>query len=436
MRTNIAGPAVAAILAFLAAGGAAAGPVEQDKKQIAFIHKTMTDRLRLIRKQLAGGKLDLAEKNIRGMTEQLAEEARLTRRIRAKEPGYTPNPPIDFDATPAAARRAEYAEAKRLAIEAGKKLNADAQAANAALLKAKNRQMATIAISALKMTVENAPGRPGGKASDLVVEAVKKLNGYIMDKTIARPIARISEAELLKGNFVKIAEAARLLEKIEWTRGEVVAFAREMDAVVKTLDRAAQAERAWQKYAWLKEPGAGALKVRIVDLAARDLALELGGRTLTPADKGRVIEIENPVVVTARMQDKRRKFCVERREYARTHTKTIILHPGPGGGPEDSLVYSSSRIPARSSWTIQREAFEWKPGFNSRLEPAPRALGKAYWKRERDRMRWTLEAKPGQQVNLHVKGGIDWLFERNTRGKRSSNKENHTGSATLVLRLQ
>lgn len=420
----------------LAVSRAGAGQVEQDKKQIAFIHETMTDRLRLIRKQLAAGKPGLAEKNIRGMTEQLAEEARLTRRIRAKEPGYTPNPPVDFDATPAAARRAEYAEAKRLALEAGKKLNADAQAANAALLRAKNRQLATIAISALKMTVENAPGRQGGKAGDLVVEAVKKLNGYIMDKTIAQPIARISEAELIKGNFVKIAEAARLLEKIEQARGQVITFARKMDEAVEKLDRAAQAEKAWQQYAWLKEPGAGTLKVQIVDLTARDLELALGGRTLTPEDEGRVIEIDNPVLVTARMQDKRRKFCLERKEYARTRTKTIILHPGPGGGPEDSLVYSSSRIPAKSSWTIRRETFQWKPSFNSSLESAPRTVGQAYWKRERDRMRWTLEAEPGRQVNLHVKGRIDWLFERNTRGKRSKKDETNTGSATLVLRLR
>ncbi|MBW2703305.1 MAG: hypothetical protein JRF33_21010 [Deltaproteobacteria bacterium] len=411
---------------------ASAGQVEQDKKQITFINKTMADRQSLIRKQLQAGKLDLAEKNIRGMTKQLAEEARLTKRILAKEPGFSPNPPVDFDASPAMARRAEYTHAKKLAIDAGKQLNKDAQSANAALLKAKSRQLATIAISALKMTIENAPGRQGGKALDLAVEALKKLNGYIMDKTISEPIARISEAKLLKNNFVTIGEAARLLKKLEAAREQVVRFAKEMDTAEKKLDRAAAAEKEWQKYRWLKEAGADSIKVKVLDLTTRELELKLDGQVVK---KGAVLEIKNPSMLTARVIGARRKFCVQRREYARTRTKTIILHPGPGGGPEDSLVYSSSRIPAKSSWTIQKESFDWKPSFNSNLEKAPKAMTGTYWKLERDRMRWILQAKPGEQVNVHVKGEIHWLFKRQTRGKRAEKKEKNDGSATLVLKV-
>ena len=144
MKPNFARAALFGLVLLLPSAWVLAGQLEQDKKQVAFINRTMGERQSLIRKQLAAGKLELAEKNIRGMTEQLADLARLTKRIRASQPGYSPNPPLDFKATPAASRKAEYTKAKKLAIAAGKQLNKDAQAANAALLKAKSRQLATI----------------------------------------------------------------------------------------------------------------------------------------------------------------------------------------------------------------------------------------------------------------------------------------------------
>jgi hypothetical protein len=405
-----------------------------DKKQVAFVNRTLEQRLKTIRKQLKDNQLGLVEKNIRGATESLQELARLTKRIRSSEPGFSPDPPIDFSSPPAASRQKEYTQAKRLAIEAGKQINRDYQTANQELLKAKNRQMATIAISALKFTVENAPGRPGGKVSDLVVEGVKKLNGYLMDTYVAQPIARTSEVELLKKNFVTIQDAARLMRILDQSRENVLAVARQMDQKARELDPAVAAEKVWQKYAWLKTAGAGQLTVEILDVRARDLELSLGGKKVDAASKGKTIRVGNPLILSARVNGKRRKFCLERREYAK-RTKTIIIHSGPGGGPADSLVYSSSRIPARSSWTIEKEAFRWKPSFNSTVESDPRAVSGAYWKLEEGRVRWKLQAKPGEQVNLKVDGKIDWKFEADRHGKKIKNQESNDGSATLVLKI-
>ncbi len=420
------------ILGLLAPGTALAGGGE--KKQIAFIARTMKQRLKTIRDQLRANKLSLAERNMRGLTESLREMARLTKRVRRQEPGFTPNPPAGCQPGPATARQAEYLKAKGLAIAAGKRLNRDAQAANAALLKAKNQQIATIAISALKFTIENAPGRQGGKVGDLAVEAIKKLNGYLMETYVAQPISGISEVTLLKGNFVKIRDGARLLARLEKSREQVIGLAKQMDQRAKTLDKAVAAERAWKEFAWLCSAGSGKLKVQVVDLRARDLELTLAGHTLGPKAKGQTFTIDSQAIVAARVRGPRRKFCVERREYAK-RTKSIIIHPGPGGGPADSLVYSSSRIPAKSAWTIQAESFSWKPSFNSRIEAAPRAVGRPYWKPERDRMRWSIEAEPGEQVNVKVDGTIHWRFESNIRGKRRKKDEKNTGSATLVLKV-
>jgi len=422
-----------AVVVFHFSGKASAGTAE-DKKQVAFVNRTLKDRLITIRKQLRENKLGLVERNIRGATESLRELARLTKRIRKNEPGFSPDPAIDFSATPAASRQKEYAEAKRLAIQAGKQINRDYQTANQALLKAKNRQMATIAISALKFTIENAPGRQGGKVSDLVVEGVKKLNGYLMDTYIAQPIARISEAGLLKKNFVSIKDGARLMRLLDKSREQVLQVARQMDSKAKELNSAVAAEKEWKKYAWLKQAGAGQLTVKILDVRARDLELSLGGRKIDTASKGKTIQVGNPLILSARVQGKRRKFCLERRQYAK-RTKTIIIHPGPGGGPQDSLIYSSSRIPARSSWTIEKESFRWKPSFNSTIEDDPRAVSSAYWKPERSRVRWNLQAKPGEQVNIKVDGKIDWKFEAKRHSQQIENKESNDGSATLVLQV-
>jgi len=422
---------VIGLLLVLQTASLAAAGNSSDKKQIDFINRTLEQRLKTIRQQLRDNQLNLVEKNIRGVTESLREMARLTKSIRKTEPGYSPDPPIDFGAGPANSRQREYAQAKKLAIDAGKQINRDYQTANEALLKAKKRQMATIAISALKFTIENAPGRQGGKVSDLVVEGVKKLNGYLMDKYISQPIARISEVDLLKNNFIAISDAARLMKVLDQSREKVLGVARKMDQQVKILDPAAAAEKEWGKYAWLKQAGAGQLTVKVLNVSSRDLEIRLGGQIVK---KGQTIKINNPVTVSSRVVGKRRKFCSERREYAK-RTKTIIVHPGPGGGPEDSLVYSSSRIPARSSWTIKKESFTWKPSFNSSVEDDPKALSGAYWKLEKGRVRWKLEGQPGEQVNVKVDGKIDWLFEANRHGKKIKNEETNDGSATLVLQI-
>ncbi len=412
----------------------ASAGTEDDKKQVAFINRTLEQRLKTVRRQLGENKLGLVEKNIRGATESLRELARLTKRIRKSEPEYSPDPPIDFSSRPATSRQKEYQKAKHLAIEAGKQINRDYQTANRELLKAKNRQIATIAISALKFTIENAPGRQGGKVSDLVVEGVKKLNGYLMDTYVAQPIARTSEVELLKKNFVSIRDAAKLMRLLDQSRKKVIEVARRMDRKAGELNKAVAAEKAWKQYAWLKQAGAGQLTIEVLDFRARDIELRLGGKKIEAASKGKTFKVANPLVLSARVYGKRRKFCIERREYAK-RTKTIVIHAGPGGDPSDSLVYSSSRLPARSAWTIEKEAFKWKPSFNSTVESDPRAVSGAYWKLEKGRVRWNLQAKPGEQANIKVDGKIDWKFEAQRHGKKFKKRESNNGSATLVLKI-
>ncbi len=405
------------------------------KKQIDFLAGGLPERLSSIRALLRENKTDVATAQIRSVTEALSQIGRLTKEIRAAEPGYAPPLAFDFDATPARARQAEYTEAKKLSLAAAKAINQDCQAANQALLQAKNRQMATIAISALKFTVENAPGRPGGELTEFVVEGAKRLNGYLMDKYIAEPITGgLSEVQLLKDNFVSIADGAKLLKSCEASREKAMAIAKSMDAEAKKLAGAAEAEKAWQAFRWLLTPGSGTLKVEVVDVQLRAFKLMLGDVEVTPSLKGKTLELKSPIVLSARVQDERRKFCVDKRAYAQK-TKTIILEPGPGGGPEDSLVYRSSQNNARSSWTIVEERFDWSPSTNGSLEDDPKAVSGAYWKLERARMRWTIKARPGEQVNVFVKGAIRWKLDQVLPGGSKQQEEKNDGSATLVLKV-
>lgn len=411
-----------------------AASVSQLKKDVEFVNANLKRRLKIIRSQLRKKKYDLATKNINTTVESLQRIARNTKKIRKEEPGYSPNPPIDFDRTPAAARMAQYKKAKKLAIEAGKKLNSNYMAANQALLKARERQIKTIAVSALKFTVENAPGQPGGKVSDLVVEGVKKLNSYLMDEYIAKPISGISEVKLLKNNFVTIRDGEKLLKRLDAAREEVLEVARRMDREVKKLQPVVQAEKRWQKYRWLSEPGVSKVTVKILDYKPRDFELTINGVKLKSSLKGKTLTIPTLVTLKARVKGKRAQFCLDKKEQAKK-MKTIILHAGPGGGPSDSLVYSSSRIPAKSSWLIQKESFTWKPSSNTTIENAPAAVSGVYWKQEKARVLWDVPASPGEKFNLYVKGKITWEFTRNIRGKISKKKETNDGTATLVLEV-
>jgi hypothetical protein len=295
--------------------------------------------------------------------------------------------------------------------------------------------MATIAISALKFTVENAPGRPGGELTEFAVEGMKRLNSYLMDTYIAAPITNnLSEVQLLKDNFVSIADGAKLLKGCEASREKVMALARGMDQAVMILKAAAEAEKAWQAFRWLQAAGAATLKVQVVDVQVRALKLTLGEVEVTPAMKGKTLELKSPVLLGARVADERRKFCLEKRAYAQK-TKTIVLEPGPGGGPEDSLVYHSSQNNARSAWLIQEESFDWSPSSNSTLDDYPKALSGAYWKLAKGRVRWTPQAKPGEQVNVQVKGTIRWKLDQVLPGGKKQQEETNDGSATLVLKI-
>lgn len=416
------------------ARGAKAQSVDSDKRQVSFLQGGLDARLTTIRKQLQDGRADLATRNIQSVTQVLEQVAGLTRRIRAKEPDYVPNPPIDFAATPATARAAEYAEAKRMAIVAGSRLNGEAQKANAALLAVKNRQFKTIAVSALKMTVENAPGRQGGKVMDIGLECLKQLNNFLLSKYVAEPIARTSEVELLRGNFVSIRDGEKLLKQIEVARRGLIALARDMDGRQRALNAAVAAEREWKKYAWLKAKGAGELKVRVLSVTAREMRVWLGDTELKADAKGKVLTVGQQIIVRARVVGAKRRFCLEKRAYAEK-TRSIAMLPGPGGGPEDSLVYRSTTMPAQTSWTIARETFRWSPSHNGTMTPEAAALSRTYWKQERPQMRWSLKARPGEQVNFKVDGEIEWKLDQNLRGNRKQQTEKNDGSATVVLQL-
>ncbi|MBW2731364.1 MAG: hypothetical protein JRH20_03165 [Deltaproteobacteria bacterium] len=422
-------------LVLLLAAPAQADELTTLKREVAFVNRTLTGTLKTVRAQLRKGQTRLATANINAITKSLKRLARATKRIRKREPGYAPNPPINFDRTPAASRQSEYANAKKLGITAAKRVFGDYQSASAALQRAKRRQLKTIAISMLKFTIENAPGRQGGKVLDLVVEGVKKLNSSLMDTYISAPITRISEVKLLRNNFIDIRQAGRLMRVLQASQGKLMIFAHKMNGQAKNLQSAMRAEKSWQRYRWLQRAGAANVKVRVMNVRLRDMELRLGGTKLSVASKGRLLRLPRTVLLFARVKGKQAAFIRQKRALAQ-RSRTIRLHSGPRGGPEDSLVYSSTRVPARSSWLIQHERFNWKPSNNTRIEVAPRAVKVGYWRRERGQVRWTLPTRTGENFSIFVKGQQRWRFVRMMRGRRSEKHKDETSSATLVLKVE
>jgi hypothetical protein len=400
------------------------------KKDNNFVNQNITRQLELIREQLRNRQYSLAESNIKGVTSSLERIAGNTREIRKSEPGYTPNPPIDFDNTPAASRYDEYLEARTIAIEAGKQINADYDEANKNLLKAKERQLKTISIVMVKFTIDNAPGA----GNSVVVESVKKLNSYLMEKYISEPIAGFTEVSLLQNNFISIRDGEKLLAHMDQVRRKVLNYAQEMNQEMKQLNSASAAEKEWQKYRWLQESGAQQLTVQLVDYKPRDFELLINGTPVSSLGKTATFTIPVNVSLAARVKCERRAFCRERKEYAKT-TKTIVVHPGPGGGLEDSLIFSSTTIPAKTSWLIKEESFQWKPSFNTDIEDNPAAVTGDYWKKNQAGVLWKISAKPGETINVYVTGKITWEMERNLRGNVTKQTETNDGSATLVLKV-
>jgi CheY-like chemotaxis protein len=256
-----------------------------------------------------------------------------------------------------------------------------------------------------------------------------------MDKYIAEPITGgMSEVGLLKDNFVSIADGEKLLKRCEESRTKVVDLAKRLDADMKALNEAAEAEKAWAKFRWLKEAGAGTMKVEVVDVQVRAMAVTLGGTEVTAGLKGKTLELPLPIMLTAKVKDERRKFCLDKKAYARK-SKTISVLPGPGGSDEDSLVYTSSTLGGKSSWLIKDESFDWQPSGNTSVEDDPKAVHPVYWKLQKSRVRWKLPAKAGEQVNVFVKGKIQWEFDQVLPTKKDRKQELNDGTATLVLKI-
>ncbi|MFZ4580149.1 MAG: hypothetical protein ACOYOB_17320 [Myxococcota bacterium] len=423
-------PAAAALTADVAAAVAA------DKAMIKTLYGGLEARLVLIRTQLREGKVDLATANIRQVTDVLKQGKDLTKRIRTVEPGFQPNLPLNFKDLPAATRQGDFREARKRQTAAVPLITQNCVDARKAVDSVKGRASATIYLVALKFAIDNAPGRQGGQIVDLVVEGVKRLNGWLMDKYVAEPITnKLNEADLIQRNMVKLEVARRLVTACEKNRDQVLALAKTLDADVKKLDPAVAAEQAWLAYKIDAPQAVYEIAIEIVDFQSRAMELSLNGQVLSAAVKGKKGKLSAPFVLSAKVRDARRQFCLDKRKYAQT-AMTISLDD-PIGEPEDSLDYRNTVTYDSVSWQIEQEGFDWKPSFNSKVEDYPLVPRAAYWKLERGRMRWTFpaNAKPGDTVNVFVQGKVKWRHRSQIRNQPKEEFETNDGTATLVLKL-
>jgi hypothetical protein len=414
----------------------AAAEVAADKAMIKTLYSGLAERLVLIRTQLREGKVDLAIANIRQVTDVLKQGKDLTKRIRTVEPGFQPNLPVNFKDLPAATRQGDFREARKRQTESFPQVTQNCQDARKAVEALKGKATATIALAALKMTIDNAPGRQSGQVVDLVVEGVKRLNGWLMDKYVAEPITnKLSEADLIQRNMVKLEVARRLVTACEKNRDQVLALAKTLDADVKKLDPAVAAEQAWLAHKIDAPQEQFEIAVQIVDFQSRAMELSLNGQVLSAALKGKQGKLSAPFVLKAKVRDARRQFCLDKRKYAQK-AMTINLD-NPIGEPEDSLVYHNTVTYDRVSWRIEQEWFDWKPSFNSKVEDSPQVPREAYWKLERGRMRWTFPAdvKSGDTVNIFVQGKVKWHHRSQIRNQPKEEFETNDGTATLVLKI-
>lgn len=436
-RTTVAVVALS-VLTVLAAPASAyvAADVAADKAMIKTLYGGLEARLVLIRTQLREGKVDLATANIRQVTDVLKQGKDLTKRIRTVEPGFQPNLPLNFKDLPAATRQGDFREARKRQTESFPQVTQNCQDARKAVEALKGKANATIALAALKMTIDNAPGRQSGQVVDLVVEGVKRLNSWLMDKYVAEPITnKLNEADLIQRNMVKLEVARRLVTACEKSRDQVLALAKTLDADVKKLDPAVAAEQAWLAYKGDAPQAAYEIAIEIVDFQSRAMELSLNGQVLSAALKGKKGKLSAPFVLKAKVRDARRQFCLDKRKYAQT-AMTISLDD-PIGEPEDSLDYRNTVTYDSVSWQIEQEGFDWKPSFNSKVEDYPLVPREAYWKLERGRMRWTFpaNAKPGDTVNIFVQGKVKWRHRSQIRNQPKEEFETNDGTATLVLKL-
>lgn len=443
-RTTVAVVAlsVLTILAAPATAGAdmaakiVAAEVSADKATIQFLYAGLMERLVLIRTQLREGKVDLATANIRQVTDVLKQCKDLTKRIRTVEPGFQPNLTLNFKDLPATTRQADFREARKRQTEAFPQVTQNCQDARKAVEALKGKANATLTLGAIKMTLDNAPGRQSGQVVDLVVEGVKRLNSWLMDKYVGEPITnKLNEADLIQRSIVKLEVASGLVVACEKNRDQVLALAKTLDADVKKLDPAVAAEQAWLAHKIDAPQERFEISVQIVDFQSRAMELSLNGQVLSAALKGKKGKLSAPFVLKAKVRDARRQFCLDKRKYAQS-AMTISLD-NPIGEPEDSLEYHNTVTYDRVSWRIEQEWFDWKPSFNSKVEDSPQVPREAYWKLERGRMRWTFPAtvKPGDTVNIFVQGKVKWRHRSQLRNQPKEEVETNDGTATLVLKL-
>ena len=413
---------------------ARADEVSDAEKQIGFLNRTMAELLPKLRQKVRDDQREAALRDIHWVTQTLEQLAQSTRIVRQRRPEFVPNPPLDFAAMPATSRAAAFVEVRELAVQAAKQLNEHYAEASRALLEARNRQIATIAISMLKFTVENVQPSAGGKVGDLAIEGVKQLNNRLLDDYLGAPISGgVSEVKLLRDNFVSIQDGVELLERLSRAQREVLDLGGAMRAKQDGLAALVEAEKAWLAFAWMREAQHGRLRLRVEKVTLSDLTVRIDGRVLTPADEGAVLELPNPVRVELGLMDERRKFCLEKRAYAAT-TKSIELLPKLGGGPEDSLEYRSTRMDSTVSWRIQEEQFDWSLSHTAEIEEDPDPVSPAYWSRRGGRVLLTLLPQIDGQVSLHIKGRVRWRVEKTRNGAAlPPEEETHEGKAMVVL---
>ncbi|MBI5187284.1 MAG: hypothetical protein HZA01_16380 [Nitrospinae bacterium] len=243
-------------LLFLAASGAVfALDISKLKSDIHNDNDTIKRTLKINDTLLNKEQYGKVISNINAIETLLKRIASNTTEIRKTEPTYKANVPLNFNKLPVQARIDTHKTNSRKAGDIFNTLNQNYQTANEEILKAKERLLKTIAVSALKFVVENAPGSPGGTWINFAVEGIKQLNDYILKEKIIEPLEGFSDVTLLKGNAISIKQASRMMKYYEEKMAEVKKARIKIEQQIKDMATAAAAEKKLKDYSWLNETG-------------------------------------------------------------------------------------------------------------------------------------------------------------------------------------
>lgn len=236
-------------------GAAFALDISKLKSDIRNDNDTIERTLKINDTLLNKEQYDKVISNIDAIETLLKRIASNTTEIRKTESTYKANVPLNFNKLPVQARIDTHKTNSKKAGDIFNTLNQNYQAANEAILKAKERLLKTIAVSALKFVVENAPGSPGGTWINFAVEGIKQLNDYILKEKIIEPLEGFSDVTLLKGNAISIKQASRMMKYYDKKMAEVKKARVKIEKQIKDMAPAAAAEAKLSDYSWLNKAG-------------------------------------------------------------------------------------------------------------------------------------------------------------------------------------